>query len=69
MSRTVLPTMIVEDVELRMQPPLLMTLVDPIGCDHLWEAHLLEVGRAYCTRCGSLAHWVNDPRAGEVDAS
>jgi len=54
--------MLVDKVELRVQPSLLASLVDPIDCDHPWEPHLWEIGCAYCPRCGSLARWVNDPR-------
>jgi len=56
--------MIVEGVELRVRPGLSFH-VDPIDCEHLWEPHLWEIARAYCPRCGSLARWVNDPRARE----
>jgi len=68
-TRTVIPSMIVEDVELRVRPAFLTTHVDPMGCEHLWEPHLWETGRAYCARCGSYARWVNDPRAKEAAAS
>jgi len=67
-TSTRIPTMIVDDVELRARPGLLVTLVDPMCCDHAWEPHLWETGRAYCPRCGSLARWVNDPRAQESEA-
>jgi hypothetical protein len=67
-SKTTIPTMMIEDVELRVRPGLSI-LRDPIDCDHLWEPHLLETGRAYCPRCGSLARWINDPRAKEAIAS
>ena len=60
MTRTSIPTMIVDDVELRTRPGLSI-LRDPFDCDHRWEPHLLENGRAYCARCGSYARWVNDP--------
>ena len=66
MSATKIPSMIVEDVQLRTRPSIVPSLVDPIDCAHLWEAHLWEVGGAYCPRCGSHARWVNDPRAQEV---
>ena len=69
MSATTIPSMIVADVELRVQPSLLAFHVDPMGCDHRWEPHLWETGRAYCPRCGSIARWVNDPRAREGSAS
>ena len=65
MSTTSIPTMIVDAVELRTRPSLLTTHVDPIDCDHRWEPHLWETGRAYCPSCGSLARWGNDPRAKE----
>jgi hypothetical protein len=64
-TATTIPTMIIEDVDLRSRPGLLSTLSDPMGCSHLWEPHLCETGRAYCPRCGSQARWVNDPRAKE----
>ena len=63
MTATAIPTMVVEDVELRSRPGLIMTLAEPMECEHRWEPHLWETGRAYCPRCGSLARWVNDPRA------
>ena len=62
---TTLPSMIVVDVELRSRPSMLLSHGDPQVCDHLWEPHLVETGRAYCSRCGSLARWVNDPRGTE----
>lgn len=68
MTSTVIPTMHVEDVELRVRPSILTFHGDPIDCDHVWEAHLMETGRAYCPRCGSLARWVNDPRATEASS-
>lgn len=61
MTSTMIPSMVVADVELRSEPSLLTCHVDPMSCDHRWEPHLLEAGRAYCARCGSLARWVNDP--------
>jgi hypothetical protein len=60
--------MVVEDVELRVRPGLLFHS-DPMGCDHVWEPHLWDTGRAYCARCGSSARWVNDPRATEEASS
>lgn len=57
--------MIVENIELRAQPSLVASHGDPVDCDHLWEPHLWETCRAYCSRCGSFACWVNDPRARE----
>jgi hypothetical protein len=63
MTATAIPTMIVEDVELRARPGLIKFAADPMECDHRWEPHLWEMSRAYCPRCGSLACWVNDPRA------
>jgi len=65
MSTTTIPSMIVEDVELRTRPSLMTFHTDPIACVHRWEPHLWETGRAYCPRCGSLARWANDPRAQE----
>lgn len=67
MSVTTIPTMVVDDVELRVSPSILrfQSAADPIDCDHLWEPHLLKIGRAYCARCGSCARWVNDPRSSE----
>lgn len=69
MTATMIPSMIVEDVELRSRPSLLTTHVDPMDCTHLWESHFWETGRAYCPRCGSCARWINDPRAKEGAAS
>jgi hypothetical protein len=68
-TATLIPTMVVEDVELRSRPGVLTTLVDPMDCDHFWEPHLWETGRAYCARCGSHARWVNDPRSAEERSS
>ena len=62
MTATAIPTMIVDDIEPRSGPGF---HVNPVDCDHLWEPHLWEIGRAYCARCGSCARWVNDPRAEE----
>jgi hypothetical protein len=61
-TATAIPSMIVEDVDLRTRPSLLAFLVDPMICGHRWEPHLYETGRAHCPRCGSFARWVNDPR-------
>ncbi len=69
MTATAIPTMVVEDVELRTRPSVLAFHGDPIECDHIWEPHLWETGRAYCARCGSLALWVNDPRTTEEISS
>lgn len=69
MTATTLPTMVVVDVELRSRPSMIATHSDPIDCDHVWEPHLWETGRAYCPRCGSFARWVNDPRAIEETTS
>ena len=69
MTATVIPTMIVEDVELRARPSTMPFRSDPMGCDHLWEPHLWDNGRAYCPQCGSFARWVNDPRVAEGTAS
>jgi len=63
MTATVIPTMIVEDVELRSRPCTMRFKFDPMACEHRWEPHLYETARAYCPRCGSFARWVNDPRA------
>ena len=68
MTRTTIPSMIVEDVELRSRPSILTALVDPIDCAHVWEPHSYDDGRAYCPRCGSFARWVNDPRLKETVA-
>jgi len=65
MTATMIPTMVVEDVELRSRPGMIKTLVEPMECEHRWEPHLWETSRAYCPRCGSCARWVNDPRAEE----
>jgi hypothetical protein len=58
MSTTIIPTMIVEDVELRVQPGL-TSHIDPISCDHIWEPHFCETERAYCTRCAARARWID----------
>jgi hypothetical protein len=68
MTATVIPTMVVEDVELRSRPGLTFH-IDPMVCDHVWEPHLWERGRAYCACCGSYARWINDPRAIEETLS
>ena len=66
MSATTLAAMIVENIEPRFGPSLVPFQMDPMACEHLWEPHLWETGRAYCARCGSFARWTNDPRAAEV---
>ena len=66
MTATTVPTMLVEDVELRAYPAIFQ--IDPLDCDHLWEPHLWRPGRAQCCRCGSFARWTNDPRAAEAAA-
>ena len=63
MTATSIPSMVVVDIELRARPSVLSSHVDPMECDHFWEPHFWETGRAYCPRCGSFARWVNDPRA------
>lgn len=65
MSATSIPSMLVDDVELRAHPSVLRFEVDPMDCAHVWEPHLWESGRAYCARCGSRARWANDPRLEE----
>jgi hypothetical protein len=69
MTATAIPTMIVDDVELRSRPGAVAFVADPMECDHYWEPHAYETGRAYCPRCGSLGRWVNDPRASAEAAS
>jgi hypothetical protein len=69
MTATAIPSMLVEDVELRARPSVLTSKRDLFDCDHVWEPHLGETGRAYCPRCGSFARWVNDPRAVEERSS
>ena len=69
MTATVIPSMLVEDVELRARPSILTPQRDPFDCDHVWEPHLWETGRAHCPHCGSFARWVNDPRATEEASS
>jgi len=64
MSASIIPTMVVEDIELRVRPSSRLD-IHPMSCDHLWEAHLWETGRAYCPCCGAFGHWVNDPRDNE----
>jgi hypothetical protein len=61
-TSTIIPSMIIEAVELRSRPGIVTFKADPIACDHVWEPHLWEVGHAYCPQCGSIARWVNDPR-------
>lgn len=63
MTATSIPSMVVDEVELRTRPSLVAFHGDPIDCAHVWEPHLWETGRAYCARCGSSARWANDPRA------
>ena len=62
---TTIPTMIIDDVELRYRSTG-TRLQDPTECDHAWEPHLWDNGRAYCHQCGSFARWVNDPRLEEI---
>lgn len=62
MTATTIPTMIVEDVEPRTRPGPFRFMTDPMRCDHVWEPHLWDAGRAYCAHCGSFARWINDPR-------
>jgi hypothetical protein len=69
MTATALPSMLVEDVELRARPSALTSQHDPFDCDHVWEPHLEEPRRAHCPHCGSFALWVNDPRALEEPVS
>lgn len=69
MTATAIPSMLVEDVELRARPSILTFQGDPFDCNHVWEPHLWETGRAHCPRCGSFARWVNDPRSTEGTAS
>lgn len=69
MTATLIPTMIIEDVDLRVRPSFVTFQNNPIDCSHVWEPHLWETGRAYCQCCGSLARWVNDPRAVEEEPS
>jgi hypothetical protein len=64
MSATIIPTMIIEDVELCVQPSLTCH-GDPINCDHLWVPHPRETNHACCTYCGSRARWINAPYARE----
>ena len=65
MTATVIPTMIVDDIEPCARPSLLKFYSDPMECEHRWEPHLWETGRAHCPRCGSYARWGNDPRIEE----
>lgn len=62
MTTTTLPSMIVDDIDLRERSSLIKFKTHPVACGHVWEPHLWESGRAYCAQCGSLARWVNDPR-------
>jgi hypothetical protein len=56
-TTTRIPSMLVDDVELRVYP----SKEDPSSCAHRWEAGLVR-GRASCDRCGAFARWANDPR-------
>jgi hypothetical protein len=49
--------MIVEDVELRVQPSSIFH-GDPIDCDHIWEP-LWGTDRACCASCRALARWID----------
>ena len=69
MTATLIPSMIIDDVELRERSGIVALPVDSFACGHVWEPHLWETGRAYCPRCGSFARWVNDSRATEGSAS
>ena len=69
MTSTAIPTMVVDDVDQRARLSILALHADPINCDHAWEPHLWETGRAHCPRCGSFARWVNDLRATEESSS
>ena len=69
MTATSIPTMIIDNVELRARPSILTSQRDSFECDHVWEPHQWETGRAHCPRCGSFARWLNDPRAMEEAAS
>lgn len=57
MSTTTVPTMIVEDVELRVQPGSIFH-GDPIDCNHIWEP-LWGTDRACCTNCRAHARWID----------
>lgn len=57
MSTTTVPTMIVEDIELRVQPSLTCRK-HPMDCDHVWEP-LWGTDHARCIACKSLAHWID----------
>lgn len=35
---------------------------DPITCEHEWEPHMWDDGRAFCNLCGTFAEWLDDPR-------
>jgi hypothetical protein len=54
--------MIIEAVELNVPGRGLKFEAPAANCQHEWEPHLWEHGRAYCARCGSFARWINDPR-------
>jgi hypothetical protein len=58
MSLTTIPTMVVEDVELRIQPGLTFP-GDPIDCDHIWEPRFSETERAHCVCCTAHARWID----------
>lgn len=65
MTTTRVASMVIDDVELRVRPSFVLFEAEPMDCDHAWEPHIYEHGRAYCPSCGSFAHWVNDPRLEE----
>ena len=69
MTATAIPSMIIDDVDLRSHLGILTLYSDPFACGHVWEPHSGETGRAYCSRCGSFARWVNDPRVAEEAGS
>lgn len=35
---------------------------EPTTCEHEWEPHVWDDGKAYCNKCGSHAEWLDDPR-------
>lgn len=56
------PPMIIADIQLHDNKGPVQFAVASAVCDHAWEPHLWDDGRAYCHRCGSFARWANDPR-------
>jgi hypothetical protein len=52
----------VVDIKLNRDGSIIAYKVPADRCEHSWELHLWEHGRAFCNRCGSFAIATNDPR-------